>query len=260
MSTGCGASREGGARGPAARSGKPPRVCTSTPAPHCRPLRRSPARAGKKRRSPGHDRLHRRLEPHAVRQAREPRRREPDRRGGAGRRRRCRASRPADIDEIWLGHFNGGFVEQDFTSSLVLQADPALRFKPATRVENACATGSAAVHAGLRAIAAREARIVLVVGVEKMTELAGPEIGETLLKASYLKEEAGIEGGFAGVFGQIAAELFPAPRRPVGRAGGDRRQEPHERLRQSLCPDAQGSGLRVLPHRRPRRTRSSPGP
>ena len=66
------------------------------------------------------------------------------------------ASRPAEIDEIWLGHFNGGFVAQDFTSSLVLQADPALRFKPATRVENACATGSAAVHAGMRAIAARD--------------------------------------------------------------------------------------------------------
>ena len=115
---------------------------------------------------------------------------------------------PADVDEIWLGHFNGGFVPQDFTASLVLQADPALRFKRATRVENACATGSAAIHGGLRAIAAREARIVLVVGVEKMTELSGPAIGDTLLKASYLKEEQGIEGGFAGVFGRIAQHYF----------------------------------------------------
>ena len=94
---------------------------------------------------------------------------------------------PADVDEIYLGHFNGGFVQQDFTASLVLQADPALRFKPATRVENACATGSAAVHAGLRSILARQSRIVLVVGVEKMTELGGTEIGATLLKSIYLK-------------------------------------------------------------------------
>ncbi|MFO1070333.1 MAG: acetyl-CoA acetyltransferase [Geminicoccaceae bacterium] len=114
----------------------------------------------------------------------------------------------ADVDEIFLGHFNGGFVRQDFTASLVLQADPALRFKPATRLENACATGSAAVHAGLRGIAAGQARIVLVVGVEKMTELPGPQIGETLLKASYLKEEAGIDGGFAGVFAQICQSYF----------------------------------------------------
>ena len=41
-----------------------------------------------------------------------------------------------DVDEIVLGHFNAGFSAQDFTASLVLQADPALRFKPATRVEN----------------------------------------------------------------------------------------------------------------------------
>ena len=113
-----------------------------------------------------------------------------------------------EIDEIWLGHFNGGFTEQDFTASLVLQADPELRFKRATRVENACATGSAAVHAGLRSILAKEARLVLVVGVEKMTELDGPGIAKTLLKASYLEEERGIEGGFAGVFGQIAQRYF----------------------------------------------------
>ena len=65
-----------------------------------------------------------------------------------------------DVDEIVLGHFNAGFSPQDFTASLVLQADPQLRFKPATRVENACATGSAAVHQGLKAIAAHMARIV----------------------------------------------------------------------------------------------------
>ncbi len=112
------------------------------------------------------------------------------------------------IDEIWLGHFNGGFVEQDFTASLVLQADPALRFKRATRVENACATGSAAVHAGLRSILAKEARIVLVVGVEKMTELDNAGIARTLLRASYLEEERGIEGGFVGVFGRIAQRYF----------------------------------------------------
>ena len=53
---------------------------------------------------------------------------------------------PEDVDEIVLGHFNAGFSPQDFTASLVLQANDGFRFKPATRVENACATGSAAVH------------------------------------------------------------------------------------------------------------------
>ncbi|WP_269583739.1 acetyl-CoA acetyltransferase [Roseibium sp. Sym1] len=115
---------------------------------------------------------------------------------------------PEDVDEILLGHFNAGFSAQDFTASLVLQADPGLRFKPATRVENACATGSAAVHQGVRAIASGDARFVLVVGVEQMTTTPGPEIGKNLLKASYLKEEGDTPAGFAGVFGKIADAYF----------------------------------------------------
>jgi acetyl-CoA C-acetyltransferase len=115
---------------------------------------------------------------------------------------------PADVDEIVLGHFNAGFSAQDFTASLVLQASPDLRFKRATRVENACATGSAAVHQGLKAIEAKAARIVLVVGVEQMTTTPSAEIGRNLLKASYVREEANIEGGFAGIFGKIAGLYF----------------------------------------------------
>jgi acetyl-CoA C-acetyltransferase len=113
-----------------------------------------------------------------------------------------------DIDEIVLGHFNAGFSAQDFSASLVLQASPDLRFKRATRVENACATGSAAVHQGLKSIAAGTSRIVLVVGVEQMTTTPGPEIGRNLLKASYVREEADIDGGFAGIFGKIAGLYF----------------------------------------------------
>src|SRR6202007_1167669 len=113
-----------------------------------------------------------------------------------------------DVDEIVLGHFNAGFSPQVFTAALVLQADPQLRFKPATRVENACATGSAAVHQGVRAIASGAAKIVLVVGVEQMTRTPGPEIGRNLLRASYLPEDGDTPGGFAGVFGKIAQAYF----------------------------------------------------
>lgn len=115
---------------------------------------------------------------------------------------------PDDVDEIVLGHFNGGFSGQEFTAGLVLQASDALRFKPATRVENACATGSAAVFQGIRAIEAKAARIVLVVGVEQMTRTPGPEIGPILLKCSYVEEDGDTPMGFAGVFGKIASAYF----------------------------------------------------
>ena len=115
---------------------------------------------------------------------------------------------PADVDAVYVGHFGGAFSPQAFTASLVFQASDGFRFKPATRVENACATGSSAVHQGVDFIEAKRGRVVLVVGVEKMTDLKGPAVGEALLTASYLKEEAGIEGGFAGVFGQITQAYF----------------------------------------------------
>jgi acetyl-CoA C-acetyltransferase len=115
---------------------------------------------------------------------------------------------PKDVDEVVLGHFNAGFSPQEFTASLVFQASDKFRFKPATRVENACATGSAAVHQAIKTIEAKRAKTVLVVGVEQMTRTPGPEIGKNLLKASYLPEDGETPGGFAGVFGKIAGTYF----------------------------------------------------
>jgi len=116
---------------------------------------------------------------------------------------------PRDIDAIFVGVFNNGFQKQDFPSSLVLQAEPDLRFKPATRLENACATGSAAVHAGLHYIESGRGRTALVIGAEKMTAVSTRQAGEILLAASYHSDAEGSgPGGFAGVFGQIAETYF----------------------------------------------------
>ena len=113
-----------------------------------------------------------------------------------------------DVDEIVLGQYNNGFDPQGFPSSLALQADPALRFTRTTHVENACATGTAAIYQGLRSLEAKQARFVLAIGVEKMTAAERTRIPEILLSGSYVKEEAGIEGGFAGIFAQVARAYF----------------------------------------------------
>ncbi len=115
---------------------------------------------------------------------------------------------PAEIDAGFVGVFGEGFTPQGFPSSLVLQSLPELRFKPITRLENACATGSAAIHAARDFIAAGRGRLALVVGAEKMTSTPGPKVGDILLTASYRKTEQDIEGGFAGVFGRIAEAYF----------------------------------------------------
>lgn len=113
-----------------------------------------------------------------------------------------------DIDAVFVGHFNGGFVAQDFTAPLVALALPELRFTPATRLENACATGSAAIWAARDAVMAGRVRNALVVGFEKMTERDGQTIGDILLRCSFVAEEASVPGGFAGIFGQIAEQYF----------------------------------------------------
>jgi acetyl-CoA C-acetyltransferase len=115
---------------------------------------------------------------------------------------------PADIDGIFMGHFNGGFVRQDFSAALAAVAIPEFRHTPAVRRENACATGSAAIWAALDALASGRVKRALVIGMEKMNTLPNAQIGETLLRCSYVKEEGDTPGGFAGVFGRIAAEYF----------------------------------------------------
>jgi acetyl-CoA C-acetyltransferase len=111
---------------------------------------------------------------------------------------------PHEIDAIYVGHFNSGMSPQRCTGALVSQAHEGFRFKPATRMENACASGAAAIHAGINHILSGRADRVLVVGAEKMTHLNSADAGRCLLGACYQKEEGDTPGGFAGVFGQIA--------------------------------------------------------
>jgi len=113
-----------------------------------------------------------------------------------------------DIDAVVIGHCGGGMVPEIFVSSLPLQADADLRFKPAVRVENACATGTAAIHAGLDMIAAGRAKRVLVVGAEKMTGVPGAKVTEILATASYVKEEASRGLTFPGIFALFAQRYF----------------------------------------------------
>ncbi|MFA7579761.1 acetyl-CoA acetyltransferase [Castellaniella sp.] len=112
------------------------------------------------------------------------------------------------VDGIYVGVMNNGFQKQDFQGALVALADPDLTHVPANRLENACATGSAAIHAAMDFIESGRGQVALVVGAEKMTARSTPEVGDLLLNASYRKEEADILGGFAGIFGQLAAQYF----------------------------------------------------
>lgn len=126
-----------------------------------------------------------------------------------GRQAMAHAEIGADeVDAIWLGNFNAGLVPETFCSSLVHQADDGLRWAPATRVENACASGAAAVYSALDAIEAGRASIALVVGAEKMNAVTGDEVTRILGSASYVREEAAKGLTFPGIFARIAEGYF----------------------------------------------------
>jgi acetyl-CoA C-acetyltransferase len=115
---------------------------------------------------------------------------------------------PLQVDGIFVGVLNNGFQKQDFQGALVAMSNEELKHVPAVRMENACATGSAALYSAMDYIDAGRGRIALVIGAEKMTAIPTAEVGDILLSASYRPEEADVDAGFAGLFGRIAQTYF----------------------------------------------------
>ncbi|WP_432245531.1 acetyl-CoA acetyltransferase [Arthrobacter sp. G.S.26] len=111
---------------------------------------------------------------------------------------------PGRIDEIYLGQFNSGMMPLAFPSSLALQVSDQLANVPATRVENACASGSAAFQQGTKSLLAGTAKTVLVIGAEKMTHAGADVVGAALLGADYDMAGKASSTGFTGLFAEVA--------------------------------------------------------
>ena len=151
----------------------------------------------------------------------------------------------SEIDAVFLGHFNAGMDPDGFASSLVMQADDGLRFKPAARLENACASGSAALHAGLDAIASGRATTVLVVGVEKMTGKTTPEVTTSLGQAGYQNDPAESGLSFPQVFAKAAgayterySDPLPAMARIAVKNHENAMKNPLAQMRREMTFDA----------------------
>ncbi|BAS07125.1 uncharacterized protein MTH_793 [Arthrobacter sp. Hiyo4] len=111
---------------------------------------------------------------------------------------------PGQIDEIYLGQFNSGMMPLAFPSSLALQVSDQLANVAATRVENACASGSAAFQQGTKSLLAGTAKTVLVIGAEKMTHAGADVVGAALLGADYDMAGQTSTTGFTGLFADVA--------------------------------------------------------
>lgn len=121
-----------------------------------------------------------------------------------------------DVDLVSVGVYNNGFSGQGFEGALAALHQPGLRFTPAVHVENACATGTAALYTAMDFVESGRGKVALVIGAEKMTSVSGKRVGEILLSGCYRKEEESATG-FAGIFATIAEAYF--------KRYGDRREE-----------------------------------
>ncbi|MBI5545344.1 MAG: propanoyl-CoA acyltransferase [Deltaproteobacteria bacterium] len=110
-----------------------------------------------------------------------------------------------DIDAVWIGACSPSrFVNQEHVAPIATAIDPALRLKPMTRTECACASSSVAIYDALYAIEAGRYKNVLVVGVEKMNLVDTPSMTQTLATCSYWPEEGGKGLTFPALFAELA--------------------------------------------------------
>ena len=110
-----------------------------------------------------------------------------------------------DIDAIYVGSCSpGSFINQEHVAPLAAEIDPALRFKPMTRCECACASSSVALYDGVYAVEAGRAKHVLVIGVEKMNLLPTPQMTHVLACCSHWPTEGSRGMSFPMLFAEYA--------------------------------------------------------
>ncbi len=110
-----------------------------------------------------------------------------------------------DIDAIYVGSCSpASFANQEHVAPIAAEIDPALRFKPMTRCECACASSSVALYDALYAVEAGRARHALVIGVEKMNLLPTPQMTHVLACCSHWPSEGSKGWSFPMLFAEYA--------------------------------------------------------
>ena len=95
-----------------------------------------------------------------------------------------RGFNPQDIEALFIGNFSSDLFEKQGHTAPIFTDWAGLLPRPAVRVEDACASGGVALRQGIQAIASGLYDIVLVGGVEKMTDLPTEKVTDALSTAA----------------------------------------------------------------------------
>ena len=142
----------------------------------------------------------------------------------AGRATLAQIADPERIDEGVVGNFMAArFNRQGHLGALLAQIHPALEYRPALRVEGACASGGLALATGIRSVLSGLAEVVLVVGVEVQNTVKALYGADYLAGAGWYEGERKegpaffFPGRFSRRAGAYAARVGPAAREAMAR-------------------------------------------
>jgi len=111
---------------------------------------------------------------------------------------------PNDIEALYIGNYSSDLFEGQGHTAPIMTDWVGLTPRPATRVEDACASSGVALREGIIAIASGLYDVVLVGGIEKMTDLPTERVTDTLATAGDATYEIPAGFTFPGFYAAMA--------------------------------------------------------
>ena len=110
--------------------------------------------------------------------------------------------KPEEVDALFVGNMLAGILGNQANLGSLFAEELGV-YIPAFRLEAACASGGLALHNAINSIKAGEYKTVMVLGVEKMTDLTQEDITQALMAAS--SDEERVSGiTFPGLYALMA--------------------------------------------------------
>lgn len=111
---------------------------------------------------------------------------------------------PTDIEAFYLGNYSSDLFEGQGHNAPLLADWVGLTPRPAVRIEDACASSGVALRQGIMAVASGLYDIVLVGGVEKMSDLPIEDVTDALATAGDVLYEIPAGFTFPGFYAAMA--------------------------------------------------------
>ncbi len=111
---------------------------------------------------------------------------------------------PNDIEALFIGNYSSELFEGQGHTAPIMADWVGLMPRPATRIEDACASSGVALRQGVMAVASGLHDVVMVGGIEKMSDLPIAEVTDTLAKAADVLYEIPAGFTFPGFYAAMA--------------------------------------------------------